>query len=128
MKVIKATDYGFRKVIQICLNPDDPEWVHIVGEPLRGPDGTPISKADGTPELITDPNVPPGEDGTTCHNCRYNWKVQEFIWTGEQLYTTGRNGQRRPKTNTELLAEIKSQLQPPASAAEITGLINLTLE
>ena len=27
MKVISAKDYGSRKVIRVCLNPDDPEYV-----------------------------------------------------------------------------------------------------
>ena len=41
-KIISATDYGNRKVIVVCLNPDDPEAVHADGTAHTGaaPAGT----------------------------------------------------------------------------------------
>ena len=66
MRVIKATNYGFRKVICVCLNPDDPEYAH----------------QDGTQ------HPPSNVNGCPTKTCHYNWNVREFIWTVEEMYTT----------------------------------------
>ena len=97
MKIIKAMDYGFRKVIVVCLNPEDPEAVHGDGSPHTG--AAPVG---------TDPSLRSWE---WCHDCRYNWQVREYVWTGDKLYTAQEDGQRRKKTDVELLAEIRRDLQ-----------------
>lgn len=85
MLVIKATDYGTRTVVRVALNPDDPEWVHAVGAPLRDSSGTVILEPDGSERLVVSPDVPVGETGATCHNCRYNWVVRELIFDGPEF-------------------------------------------
>ena len=111
--IISAVDYGFRKVIQACLNPDQPESIH--------PDGSPHT---GTPPLGTDPTLKPWE---WCQDCRYNWEVQEFIWTGEELYKRGSDGRRIQKNNTDLLNEIRGQLTTPGTSESISPLVNVEL-
>ncbi len=112
-KIISAKDYGPRKVIRVCLNPEDPESVH--------PDGA--SHTGATP-AGTPPGLGPWE---WCHDCRYNWVVREFVWNGEELYTTSTAGSRRLKTNAELLDEIKSAIHPTPTPVNILRLANLTL-
>ena len=112
-KIISASSYGFRTAIKVVMNPDDPEAVHE--------DGTPHS---GQPPTGTDPNLRSWE---WCHDCRYNWQVREFVWTGDELYTRQEDGSRVVKTNDELVAEIESRLQPAPAASEISGLLNLNL-
>ena len=111
--IIAATDYGYRKVVRVCLNPQDPESVHADGSPHTGkaPDGT-------------DPSLKPWE---WCSDCRYNWRVQEFIWTGEELYTTSGSGKRRAKTNAELIKEMEAKRYTAGAPAEITRLAGITL-
>ena len=104
-KIINATDYGFRKVIRVCLNPDDPEWVHD----------------DGTAHPAANVNGCDGVGNT--YYCHYNWKVQEFVWTGEELYTRDTAGGRLPKTDAQLLAEISVQIPQATAASEITQLV-----
>ena len=82
MKVIYARDYGWRKVVGVCLNPDAPEWVHKVGEQQRDASGQLMWRSDGTPLLIGSPEVKAGETGESCHNCHYNWEVREIIFDG----------------------------------------------
>jgi len=82
MRVIKAVQYESRTVVTVCLNPDAPEWVHIVGDQWRGPDGLALWNDDGSPRRIVSALVPDGETGETCHNCRYNWVVQEVVFDG----------------------------------------------
>lgn len=82
MKIISAIDYGDRSVIRVCMNPDDPEWIHLVGDQVRGSDRLPTFGPDGAALLITSSVVPSGETGETCPNCRYNWAVKEFIFDG----------------------------------------------
>ena len=112
-KIVHAANYGFRKVIRVCMNPNDPESVHA--------DGTPHT---GSPPLGTLPGLKPWE---WCHDCRYNWDVREFVWTGDELTTYGKTGKRRAKTDAELLAEIGSRLvaQPPVK--QISGLLGVNV-
>ena len=112
-KILTAKDYGYRKVITVVLNPQDPESVH--------PDGSPHT---GSPPTGTTPGLRPWE---WCHDCRYNWRVQEFVWTGDQLYTQTKSGRRRSKTDAELIAEIESRLQPVPAVIDISGLLNVEL-
>ena len=113
MKIIHAADYGFRKVIRVCVNPEDPESVHSDGSPHTGvaPPGT-------------DPALKPWE---WCPDCRYNWQVEEFVWTDREQYTVDADGNPQPKTNDVLLDEVLEGLQPPPTPLEIPGLVNLDL-
>ena len=112
--VIKATDYGYRKVIQVCSNPDDPEAVHVDGRPHTG-----------EPSEGTDPALKSWE---WCSDCQYNWDVREFVWTGEELYITPEGEERRAKTDDELVAEIKDQLaKETPKAAAIPTLEGVTI-
>ena len=115
MRILRATHYPHvpRTVIVVCENPEDPESIH--------PDGSPHS---GSPPPATDLSLSPWE---WCHDCTYNWRVREFLWTGHELYTTSSSGKRRLKTNAELLKEIRTQLPPQQPATEISGLVGLTL-
>ncbi len=113
MKIIQAKDYGFRKVIRVVLNPEDPESVHPDGQPHTGP------APKGTPKSLK-----PWE---WCHDCRYNWQVIEQVWTGEELYTLDESESIRLKTNDELIEEIKVSLQAQPAPTDIYQLIDLTL-
>ena len=117
MKIIEdysvATDLGPRRIIRVCLNPQDPESVH--------PDGSPHT---GQPPAGTTPGLKPWE---WCHDCRYNWVIREFTWTGDQLYTHAKDGTRgKAKTNTQLLAEMKQRLDRPTPPAN-PSILNATL-
>ncbi len=101
MKVISAKDYGSRKVIRVCLNPDDPEYV--------GQDGT-TAKADGS-------------SWSNEAGAKYNRDVREYTWTGAEMYKTTPKGQHRFKTDGELLNEIKERLQPPDAPSDILPLV-----
>ena len=113
MKIIKATDYGYRKVIVVVLNSDEPEAVHG--------DGTAHT---GAPPMGTDLSLKPWE---WCHDCRYNWQLREFLWTGDELYTRRKDGTRRVKTDAELVSEIKTALQPPTPATTLAALVGRDL-
>ncbi len=105
-KIIKATDYGYRKVIRVCSNPEEPEYVH----------------QDSTQHPISNVNGYPVE---TCH---YNWNVREFVWSREEMDTTTSTGKVRRKTNAELMKQIQSELAAVPSPTQIPGLAGLTLE
>ena len=127
MKITKATDYGFRVVVQVVMNPDDSQWVHKGGLPhtpstARGPDVVDAS-GNSTPGAI-DRNLAPG---TECHACRNNWYICEVKWDGDELYIIGDDGIRRLKTGDELKAEIIQQLVLPSTPKVIGSLINVTL-
>ena len=112
-KVLEATDYGYRKVIRVVTNPNDPESVHDDGSPHTG-----------VPPAGTAPGLRAWE---WCNDCRYNWNVQEFVWTGDELYTRDQAGSRRLKTNQELLDETSARLQPVATASQISELVDQTI-
>lgn len=88
MKIIKATDYGFRKVVQVVMNPDDPQWVHEDGPAPAGHTG------DTT------------QSDTPCHDCRLNWEVVEVKWDRSEMYKE--DGVL--KTDDELAAEVMTML------------------
>jgi hypothetical protein len=110
-KIIKATDYGFRKVILVTTNPDDPKWVH------EAEDGTRTAAPSGH---TAGPDV-------VCEDCRMNWKIQEFVWTGLELSksapTPGNPKRRIDKTDAELVDEIKASLAASVTLEEIAGLV-----
>lgn len=111
-KIIKATDYGYRKVIVVCLNPDEPESVHADGAPHTG-----------GPPLGADPNLRPWE---WCKECRYNWRVQEFIFDlADQSVSEGADARRM--TDQELLAIVRTRLASPPSPETIPSLTSLLL-
>ena len=64
MKIIKATDYGFRKVIRVLLNDTDPQWVHEDEKGKQTP--APVGHTGNTDE---------GKEA--CSECLNNWKVFE---------------------------------------------------
>ena len=109
-KILTAKNYLGRIVIRVCLNPDAPEAVHLDGNPHTGkpPEGT-------SKEL---------KSWEWCPDCRYNWDVREFTWTGWERYTTPEAGKVRFKTNAELLAEIRAELQPVPPPSLIPELVN----
>ena len=104
MKIIKATDYGFRKVVQVVLNPDDPQWVHDDGPAPEGHTGD------------------TSESDTACHDCRMNWKVVEVKWDGDELYNISENGDKILKTSDELVAEILAKMPPQSDGQVIAAL------
>ena len=75
-KITNANHYPDieRTVITVVLNPDDPESVHDLGT------------RDGKGRTIKH-----SRKGTyrTCHGCRYNHQVREFIWTREERLKAG---------------------------------------
>lgn len=112
-KIIRAMDYGYRKVIVVCLNPDDPEAVHS--------DGTTHT---GAPPAGTDPALKPWE---WCQDCTYNWQLLEFVWTDKELYKRSSSGSRILKSGTDLLNELKSRLPAPQSPETIFTLVGVDL-
>ena len=112
-KILTANDYPHRIVIRVVMNPDDPESVHMNGVSHTGtpPPGTPLGL----------------KAWEWCHECRYNWDVREFTWSGEERYVVTTAGRRRLKTNAELLAEVSARLQPPAPPKLIPELMNKSL-
>lgn len=123
MKIIKATDYRYRKVVQVCLNDTEPKWVHIVGTQRRDASGKPETDMAGNPILIASPNVPPGETGDTeeakatgktpCYNCKSNWKIVEYIFEGKWLTLK----------DAELLEEVQRRTASLKPAQSITALV-----
>ena len=69
MKIIKAKDYGFRKVIQVVMDETLPRWVH--------PNGT------ASPQTHTGDTEERGK--TVCRDCRSNWDIREYQWDGDAL-------------------------------------------
>jgi len=119
MKVIKATEYSdiARTALRVCSNPDDPEWVHIVGEQRLGADGVLMTADDGSPVLITSANIESDCTEETCHNCRYNWKVREFIFDGNARFYINDSGQTVAKTIAQYVDDIKQVLADESSSS-----------
>lgn len=72
MEIISATDYGFRTVIVVSHNPDEPRYVHSDGS------AHPSTNVDG---CLADVGMP--------HVCTGNRRLQEFVWDGELQYQDG---------------------------------------
>ena len=98
MKITKATNYGFRTVIVVCHNPDDPEYIH------------------------GDDTAHPSENVNGCTDssvlCRYNHRLQEFIWDGEEQYEGG-----TLRTAESFWDEICELCVSSPDAEEIVGLV-----
>lgn len=110
-KILSATNSGWRKVIKVCTNPDAPQWVH--------PDGS------------TAPNTHTGfehqvaGDVTLCQDCRYNWKVREFIWTGDTELKKVVDGVLVNKTDDDLANEVAAALAAASTTTtNIASLVN----
>ena len=114
MKVTKILQYQGRTAISVCFDSDEPEWVHIQGEQSRDRGGELEVNESGEPILIDGSVCPLGETGETCHNCHYNWKVQEFLWDGAAQFTG--DGATRKSADVlleELLQRVAAnELQP----------------
>ena len=115
--ILDAKDYGYRKIIRVCMNPEDPEQVHIDA-------GGNATAHTGDPPPGTDPALRPWE---WCDSCRYNWNVREFIWTEDEMYKRAADGRRIQKSNADLLNEIKAKLTGPAPPETISALVDSVL-
>ena len=104
MKIISAVDYTFRKVIQVVMNPDDPQWVHEDGP-------SPVGHTGDT-----------SQSDTPCHDCRMNWKVVEVKWDGDEMYSVAEDGTKTLKTDDELAAEVLVRLAPAPTSQTMTAL------
>lgn len=83
MKIISAADYGYRKVVRVLVNPDDPEAIHADGSPHTGDPTT-----DRDIARVAAFRTEFGREPTSwewCEDCRYNWDVREFTFTGTEL-------------------------------------------
>ncbi len=127
MKILKATNYGFRTVIQVLLNPDDSEWVHVVGSQIRDAAGHCVVDGRGEPVLITDVAVPMGEPGDTCHNCRYNHRVKEIIFDGDGQFYTNADGQWVRKTEGMFLEELRGLFPLPSPVLDMPSLVGIVI-
>lgn len=75
MIILSAKDYGFRKVVVVVHNPDDPQWIHEDGNPHTSDTAVDVN-GDIQNGLAA---------GTQCHACRNNWKTEEVIFEGADL-------------------------------------------
>ena len=123
MKIIKATNYGFRTVLVVCINPEDPEWVHRVGEPLRDEFGQDLFDDSGEMLTIQATDEPCAETGETCHNCRQNWQRVEVIFDGEEQGETDAEGvlQRHSDADFALLAFARAKAS--SEPETLSGLV-----
>ena len=110
-KITKAMDYGYRKVIDVVLNPEAPHWVHT-GDTIH------------PPEMVG--NCP---NSMVCTN---NWKLREFIWTGEELFYEKEEVKnekvvrvRTYKTEEMLKAEVMSMLRADISSQPTRAMAGL---
>lgn len=124
MQIISAKDYGYRFVIRITMNPDVPNWVHVVGAPLLDVHGAVVVDGDGVEVLVTSSLVPDGETGASCHNCRQNWRIKEVIFEGNTLYAEGVDGGLVRRDNLDLAADafaMANDVVPGTDADELVG-------
>lgn len=124
MQIISAKDYGYRFVVRVTVNPDEPNWVHVVGLPLLDAEGVPVLDDDGHEVLVTSSLVPAGETGDTCWNCRQNWRIKEFVFEGETLYVEDADGNKVRRDNLDLAADafaMANDVVPGTDADELVG-------
>ena len=121
MKIIKATNYGFRTVVKVLLNPDAPEAIHADGSPHTGKPTTAVTAA-----FFGEFDRPP-RSWEWCHKCTYNWQITEIQWDGDEQYNITEDGSKTLKTSDQLIAEIQLRLQPPSEAQAITELAERTI-
>ena len=111
-KIIKAVDYGYRKVFTVAINHAEAEFVHA--------DSTshPVLNVNGCPGNVLDPANP-------IYFCSYNWKTEEFIFEGMDLL---QDDGSTPKTNDQLEADVKARLAATTATPQaISGLVNKVL-
>lgn len=101
MKVVKATSYGYRTVVVVCHNPEDPEYLHSDGSVH------PVSNIHGCPNDVAGGRL-----------CTYNHRVQDFIWDGEAQFIDG--VRRSGESFWEELCQRCASLPTPS---EIEGLV-----
>ena len=101
--MIKATSYGFRTVIVVCHNPDEPEYVHSDDSPH------PPANIDGCSP----------EDGEL-NICTSNHRLEEFIWDGDEQYEGG-----TLRSPDSFWAEICERCVAPPDPEEMGSLIGL---
>lgn len=104
MKVVKATRYGFRTVIVVCHNPDEPEYVH----------------SDGSAHPSLNVNGCASGAGES-HVCTSNHRFQEFVWDGAAQY----DDDGILITPESLWAEICDKCVAPSDPEEMGSLIGL---
>lgn len=114
MEIIKATNYGFRTVLLVLMNPGEPEWIHRVGSPLRDDVGAIVHDDAGKVAVVPPPPADHVFDGTVCHNCRYNWVVRELIFDGAEF---------ADKSADELWELVCVACRPAPSPEEVVGLV-----
>ena len=104
MRVTKATHYGFRTVVVVCENPDDPEYTHDDGSdhPAENVNGCASTGEPG---------------GDICHT---NHRVQEFTWDGDAQYEDG-----VLRTSASFWSEIQATLASSPAPAEVSGMVGL---
>ena len=116
MKVIKATDYGFRKVIVVALNDTEDECIH--------PDGSHVCVDVEGKEIA----IPEGKQcWEVCHQCRYNWRTREFIFQGNKLFYMDNEGYQHEKTDEMMLEEIRAALKPVHAPRKLASLEGVAL-
>ena len=120
MKIIKATDYGFRIVLVVCHNPDDPHWVHRQGDVVRDAQNLPVLGSAGSVRLIDQTIEHIESDGTTCHQCRNNWDITEIVLDGLEGYTSGPDG-KLDRIPDEDLAQIAFSRAARPSGPVVVG-------
>lgn len=83
MKIVSTVDYGYRKVVRVVMNPDDPETIH--------PDGSLHTDAPRTGKDRARVLAYQAEFGRApaswewCPDCHYNWDVREYTFTNTEL-------------------------------------------
>jgi len=90
-RILSATDYGHRKVIDVVLDDSIPEYIHPedAGVPhapglARGPSVAGEIRGEVVRGSV-DPNLVAGIE---CHACVMNWVIKEFIFEKEALLLT----------------------------------------
>jgi hypothetical protein len=104
MEVIKATSYGFRTVIVVCHNPDEPEYIH--------------SDDSAHPPLNVNGCIPGEGEPPVCAS---NHQLQEFVWDEVEQYDED-GILRSPES---FWAEICEQCVSPPDPEEMVSLIGL---
>jgi len=103
MKCIRATNYGFRTVIVVCHNPDDPEYLHEDGSPH------PAENVNGCLA-----------DAAGIVVCHTNHQIEEFLWDGDEQYENG-----VLRTPESFWAEICDRCVPVPTPEVMGSLIGL---
>lgn len=111
MKIIKAINYGFRFVVWVCENPDQPQFVH----PVKGPAMFPApAHTEATARGVYGRLDPRLNAGTQCHLCVTNWKISTFQWDGDNIPT--------PDEALELIRAEYANKQRPNPIEQLEGI------